>query len=189
MEDLNPQFKIKQDLSISMLAANLYVFVFALPIAGIIFILYSLLWDIGARMEIFRDILNIIILFTAIFIGIPLHEYIHGISWRILGRLTKDQIEFGFQADTLTPYAHSKIPLKAGVYRMGALMPFIILGAVPAVIALISGSLLLLFFSLVSILGAGGDLAIVWIIRKVKADNLVQDHPVRAGCYVLDETH
>lgn len=33
---------------------------------------------------------------------------------------------------------------------------------------------------------AGGDWLILWLIRNVKAGSLVEDHPSKAGCYVLE---
>jgi len=34
---------------------------------------------------------------------------------------------------------------------------------------------------------AGGDMMILWLLRKDKSPVLVEDHPSEAGCYVLIE--
>jgi hypothetical protein len=34
---------------------------------------------------------------------------------------------------------------------------------------------------------AGGDLAIIWILRRVPGRTLVRDHPSRAGCEVVGD--
>jgi hypothetical protein len=36
------------------------------------------------------------------------------------------------------------------------------------------------------VLATGGDLLVLWVIRELPASALVEDHPTRAGCYVLD---
>jgi hypothetical protein len=38
------------------------------------------------------------------------------------------------------------------------------------------------------VLAAGGDLLILLLVRNVGATCLVEDHPIRAGCYVLEPT-
>jgi hypothetical protein len=86
----------------------------------------------------------------------------------------------------LTPYAHCKIPLKASVYRIALLLPAILLGIIPAIIAIIFGISWLLLYGILFTVLAGGDLLIFWIIRKVKSDELVEDHPERCGCFIVD---
>ena len=54
-------------------------------------------------------------------------------------------------------------------------------------ITLMAGVLLLLMaWSLFFLFTAGGDIVVLWLIRDVGAGKLVQDHPTRAGCRVLD---
>lgn len=38
-----------------------------------------------------------------------------------------------------------------------------------------------------TVLAAGGDLVIVWLLRNESGDVLVQDHPSRVGCLVIQE--
>jgi hypothetical protein len=47
------------------------------------------------------------------------------------------------------------------------------------------GNLWLVLLGGLFILAAGGDFLILWSIRGVDKDALVEDHPTRAGCYVL----
>ena len=50
-----------------------------------------------------------------------------------------------------------------------------------------TGNPFIFIFGLAFILAAGGDILILWLLRKVKAGSLVEDHPKRAGCYVIDK--
>jgi hypothetical protein len=70
-------------------------------------------------------------------------------------------------------------------YRWGAVMPGIITGFLPALVGLLTGSPAVFLIGLFFVFAAGGDLLILWLIRKVEKSALVEDHPTRAGCYVL----
>jgi len=71
------------------------------------------------------------------------------------------------------------------LYRIALIMPGIILGILPSVYGIITSNSLILFWGLVFILAAGGDLLVLWLIRKVSIDEYVLDHPKKAGCYVM----
>ena len=84
----------------------------------------------------------------------------------------------------LTPYCHRKEPLNVSQYMIGAIMPAIILGFIPLILAIFIGNLGLLIFGMFFTLAAGGDFLIINLIRKENKDDLVQDHPSEAGCYI-----
>jgi hypothetical protein len=55
------------------------------------------------------------------------------------------------------------------------------------VISLFTGDILLFFFGFLYTTAAGGDFLILWIIRNVKPNTLVEDHPSNAGCYIFEQ--
>ena len=179
----------KKDLSISMLSANILSLAFALPAAVLYILLFTLRWD-AARFDAgVQGFVNNILVFLAVFIfGILAHELIHAAAWSAAAHLPLKTIRFGFQIQTLTPYAHCPGPIPAAAYRLGALMPALILGLLPALIALFTGSGWLLVFGLIFTIAAGGDMLILWTLRRVPGHALVEDHPTRAGCYWLEDT-
>ena len=71
------------------------------------------------------------------------------------------------------------------LYRIALIMPGIILGILPSVYGIITGDSLILFLGLFFIIAAGGDLLVLWLIRKVSIDKYVLDHPGKAGCYIV----
>lgn len=172
----------KRDLSISMVRANVLVFFLAVPVVVLQFAAYSLLHG-AEKME---PAWNITILFTAVLLGVVVHELIHGITWVLLGHKSFAAIKFGFQWKTLTPYAHLKEPVEVNAYRAGAFMPGFILGILPFVLSILLGSGDLFWFSLVHTSAAGGDWLVLWLIRNVTAGMQVEDHPTHAGCYVIE---
>jgi hypothetical protein len=120
-------------------------------------------------------------------VGIILHELIHGVSWMLAAQLPFSNMKFGFQRTTLTPYAHCTVPIKKTAYIIGTLMPAIVLGVIPFMIAVVSGNGWMLIFGILFTFAAAGDFLIVWLIRSVGWKALVEDHPENAGCYVYDD--
>jgi hypothetical protein len=128
-----------------------------------------------------------IVLFTAVMIiSVVAHELIHGLTWQVCAKTSSARIAYGVQWKTLTPYAHLRGPIEVNAYRIGGLMPGLLLGIIPYVISLALGNVPMLLFSIIHTLAAGGDGLILWSLRTVPPGALVEDHPSRAGCYVLN---
>jgi hypothetical protein len=172
----------KRDLSISMARANVIVMFISIPMVILQFIIFVWLH----RVANLRLTWNLGVLIAAILLGVVVHEFIHGITWVIIGRKPFSAIKFGFQWKTFTPYAHLKEAVEVNAYRLGAFLPGFILGILTYMLSLLLGSGDLLWFSLVHTSAAGGDWLILWIIRNVKVGMQVEDHPTNAGCYVLE---
>ena len=170
----------REDRSFSMTKANVYVLLMTIPIGLAFFGPFWLIWrDLGgADWNLF--------VFALLFLaGAVVHELLHGITWMMTGGASHETVKFGFQAKTLTPYAHCTEPLGVGAYRLGAAVPGIVLGIVPAIVAIAIGHAGLLVFGFLFTLAAGGDALILWVLRDVPEGAMVEDHPERAGCYVI----
>jgi hypothetical protein len=175
----------KKDLSISISQAYVYMLAFVVPLIAVLSVLFVLAWGLVAFFDGLSSFARLSSAIPSLVIGVPLHELIHGLSWAYFGKRPIKDIKFGFQLSSLTPYAHSKVPLPARAYRIGALMPALVLGVLPYALGLATGMGWFTIFGLLYIFAAGGDLVVYWLIRKVDGETLVEDHPSRAGCYVL----
>jgi len=168
-----------------MAAATVITLVAMIPLTAFLIIPYIVIWE----WENFYSGLNRFMewssLIPVLLIGIPVHELIHGLSWIIFGKVSHKDIRFGIRS--LTPFAHCQVPVRANVYRISAFMPAFLLGIFPYIFGFIIGNGWLTIFGLVYILAAGGDLLVLWILRGVNGEALVEDHPSRAGCYVIEE--
>lgn len=126
-----------------------------------------------------------ILIFSLLFIvGIVLHELIHGLIFGLFAESGFKSIRFGFLWSPITPYCHCVEPLKLRHYIIGALMPAIILGLIPAVISIFNGNLMLLIIGVFFISAAAGDIMVIWILRKESMETLVLDHPSEPGCFI-----
>jgi len=177
----------KQDLSISMTKAGIYSLMISIPLGGIFALFFIARWGNEQFQNgfdlLFRNFFYFLFVFA---IGVIVHEFIHGITWMYFGKKPLKAIQFGFQVKTFTPFAHCKEPLSVNAYRIGTLMPGVLLGLLPALIGIANGNAWLLAFGILFITAAGGDFLILWLIRNVSTDKLVEDHPTQAGCYVFD---
>ncbi|WP_333627558.1 DUF3267 domain-containing protein [Sphingobacterium siyangense] len=177
----------KEKLTIDLLWANKFGLLILFPIVVVFGLPYYLVW----RSELdFKDMLGGLGLsgsfyvFGIILLGIAVHELIHGIAWAIFAKNGFKSMKFGVMWKLLTPYCHCKDALKVKEYIIGAIAPAILLGILPAIVAIFNGSISLLIFGMFFTMAACGDFLIINLIRKENWDDLVEDHPTEAGCYI-----
>jgi hypothetical protein len=185
----------KSKLTIDITKANIIGIVMLIPITLIYGVLFYLINDTDLILSNFKSSFKnidssfgefgipLIFLLTTLF-GIIIHELIHGITWALFAKKGFKSIKFGVLWKLMTPYCHCKEPLLLKHYILGAIMPAIILGFLPAIYSIITGNIWLLIFAIFFTLAAIGDFLVIKLIRKEKNDSLVQDHPSEAGCYI-----
>lgn len=166
--------------------ANLLAVILMAPLVGGLAALFAARWDwalVGRGLSEFFDVRVAV---PSAILGIVAHEAIHVISWAVASRRPLSAIAVGMQWRSLAPYAHPRDPMGVRAYRIGAAMPGLVLGLLPAVAAIVLGRPFLLVFGLFFTIAAGGDALVLWLIRGVSPAKSVQDHPTRAGCIVLE---
>jgi hypothetical protein len=177
----------KEKLTIDLVWANKFGLLILIPIVIVFGLPYYLVWK--SELD-FKDMLGglgfsgSIYVFSILFLGIAVHELIHGITWAIFAKNGFRSMKFGVIWKMLTPYCHCKEPLKVREYIIGAIAPAIVLGILPAIVAIFNGNIGLLIFGMFFTMAACGDFLIINLIRKENSNDLVQDHPTEAGCYI-----
>jgi hypothetical protein len=146
---------------------------------------YLLIWGFPESWAF--GIGEILLVFLGLAVLVVAHEATHAIGWIVFGGVPVSGISFGVDKKTLSPYAHANVPMQANGYRIGAVLPLIVTGILPTIIGTIIGHGWGTFLGVFMIMGAVGDLLVLWAIRTLPADARVLDHPHNAGCYVLDE--
>lgn len=163
--------------TISIAKANVMAFVTAGPFVVAVFFLYLFIWD---GMEFSFNFLSFLGFLGGMIISIPVHEFIHGLTWHFFCKGGWKSIYFGVMWDTLTPYCHCKEALSLKSYIAGGIMPFLILGLGLSFLAVALGSPLVLCLGMFNILAAGGDTTICLMLRK-HSHSLILDHPKDCG--------
>ncbi len=174
------------DCSVTMARVNVLMLAFAVPLVAIFAFVFASCWGWVSLREGIDRFLTLWIFLPIAVVGVVVHELIHAASWAAFSRRPLSSMRVGFNRRSFTPFAHAKEPMPANAYRYGTLMPCLVLGVLPSAVAIAWGHGPLMAFGLFFTFVAGGDLVVLWLIRKVPAGKLVQDHPERAGCLVMD---
>jgi hypothetical protein len=117
------------------------------------------------------------------------HELIHGLTWSFFTPHGFKDIDFGIMRDSLTPYCTCKMPLPKGQYIVGALMPLIVFGIIPIVVAFCTGWIGFLYLGILMTVSAAGDVMIVVKALRHKStadETLLYDHPTEAGSVIFE---
>lgn len=172
------------DRSISAELALLLLFLLGGPLVLVEWVLFSMLWGRAALWDGLEVVLTLRTGMPLFFAGLLTHEFVHGLTWKLVGRVPWRHIRFGFQLKKFTPFAHVTTPLPARAYRWGTVTPLLAVALLPFLIGLAYNQPASAAFGMVFTFVAGGDLAVLWTLRGVSASALVRDHPERVGCYV-----
>ena len=113
------------------------------------------------------------------------HELLHGVGF-ILGGVAWRQVRFGVFWQLLTPYATTSTPMPARTYRLATALPGIILGLLPTIAGLITGSVVVTTYGAFMLAAAGGDAIVLWVTRHLAADVVVRDCKNAVGCEVVE---
>jgi hypothetical protein len=180
---MNPEKQ--HDYSISMLRANLAAILIMVPVAVLQFGLYFSLYG-TQKMEFTFSLGNLLLLAALLIVSSGVHELLHGLTWMIFGKQPFSAVKFAVNWKTMTPYAHLKEPLEVNAYRLGGLMPGLLLGICPFLLSLVLGNGALFWFGFLQTSAASGDWLSLWLIRRVPGGTLVADHPTRVGCTLVE---
>lgn len=169
--------------------AYLFAFLLMIPIILVSTLPYWFIWGTDCLGNLdFKSLKSYFILFITLFIiSIAVHELIHGLSWCCFTKNGWKSIKFGIIWNQLMPYCHCNEALTAHQYRIGLLMPTVVLGVIPIIIAWITGSVFLLLYGTVMIVSGAGDLLMYGIMFKVDGSAKVKDHPKKIGFTIEEE--
>ena len=173
------------DLSISLAKANIAGLPLFLTTFALVIFIYYWLWGSVSLLTALNIFFHLGTLLPLVLSGVVVHEGMHAIGWMLAARLPMNTMKFGFSVKTLTPYAHCKVPIGASAYRIGVILPALVLGIVPAIAGIAAHNGTAMLFGALFLSSASGDMLCLWIMRRVPRDELVRDHPTRAGCLIV----
>ena len=176
----------RTDLTISIVAANVFALVLFVPLFIGSMALFILKNSAGGIDMGPSSVFGIMI---AMLVLIVVHELIHGLVWSIFAERGFKDIEFGFMVKYLTPYCTCGVPLSKGQYIAGALAPLVLLGIVPMIWGILAGSFPVLLVGIIMADSAAGDIQIVLQIlryRSGSSDVVYIDHPTQGGGVIFE---
>ncbi len=173
----------RRDISIPMSEAASKSLLIAIPTAAFQAAPFFLIYGVPA----IPNNSNITVYGFLLLFGILIHELIHMFAWVLFAKKSLRAFTLGFQWKSLAPYAHCKERMDIQPYLIGSFAPGFVLGVLPWFVSLFTGDVLFFFYGLLYTTAASGDFLIMWILRNVKPNTLVEDHPTNAGCYIIEQ--
>lgn len=167
-----------ENLIVGTVKANIMAVVVTIPIMLLCLIVYKIFYTDSMQSLKGVEFTFFVIVYM---VSIPVHEFIHGLTWGHYCEKGWDAIQFGVIWKYITPYCTCDECLSYKQYKWGALMPTLILGGISYILALLLGSDFLFKYSLLMILSGGGDIYMTFLIRRHKEAVFI-DHPYLIGC-------
>ena len=178
-----------KEMTVGLVKANIFAIILTMVYAVIASIVYFQVNENTSKLFSF-NMIELFIFVIGMAVMIVIHELIHGLVWGVFsGKKFKD-IEFGFIKEYATPYCFCSSELKRYQYVIGTIMPGIILGLLPTIIAILLGVKVLFALGCIMFAAAGGDILIVIkiLLYKTSGKDIVYcDHPTEAGFVVFEK--
>ena len=185
LELMNQGYK-RTELTVDELKVNILVLLIALPC--IIVALFAFVFIHPDKLVLLSNI-ELLVCAILLLLLIFLHEFMQVLLFSFFCQNGIKDIVFGFRWRSLTLYSGCKVPLKKEQLIIVNIIPFIVLGLVPTIIALRVGSIMLFILGLGMIFSGIGDIIYVYMLLKYKAkgnDIIFFDAPLKLGCIVFD---
>jgi len=146
-------------------------------------LLFDAIWK--GRIPVVNLNVPVWVKYLSVLFAIFVHELIHGVLFAIYAPNGFRSVKFGFSKNLGSPYCHCSDPIRVKHYMRAGIAPFVILGVIPYVLAILTGNNWIKVFGLLLCIGGFGDL-LVWIkLLKYDKNILVRDHPAKMG-FILE---
>lgn len=155
--DMERQGWMARPLTMGAVKANVLAILVMAPFVVLFTVWYLV---VNSSLEGELSLPALLLLLAALLALLAAHEGIHGLVWGLFAPSGFKSIEFGIIWSTLSPYCTCAEPMKKGQYLLGSAMPTLVLGFGLGIVAVYTGVNLLLYLSVLMILGGGGDFCI-----------------------------
>jgi len=177
MSDFNDFGQKEVTFEESRLMVILMVMIIPFYIAGDL--VFDLIWK--GRVPLVQIPVPTWVKYVSVLVAIFAHELIHGIVFAIYAPNGFRSVKFGFSKDLGSPYCHCSDPIRVKHYMRAGIAPFIVLGLLPLIFAMLTGVNWIKVFGLLLCIGGFGDL-LVWIkLLKYDRNLMIMDHPTKMG--------
>ena len=176
----------RKDVTFGVVEANVWAIVVTLPLILPFLLAYYVMWGKEWTVLPWWGYFVGLVLLTAFIVG---HELIHGAVFACFAKDGFRSVAFGVIWSMLTPYCTCRESLKRKHYMLAILAPTVVLGILPAAVALTVGSKWILYLGVLMIVGGGGDImcAIKLATYRTKGKEcLFFDHPYEVGLAVFE---
>lgn len=122
-------------------------------------------------------VLTIVLFILSIIIGGFLHEVIHTIFFAPFLPSKFKGLKFGYMKEKMALYVHLREPISITGFRIGLIMPAVILGVFPIILGLLFGYLSILLFGILLSVASIGDLLLLAKTFHLNSTFIIKDLP------------
>lgn len=168
-----------------MINAISFIVLFAVIAAGILLIEYfhgEILFEF--------NLIGLLFFIVAFVVFILAHELVHGLAFRVAGKVSWKNITYGVVVKSGMAYCITEVPVKLRASRISLLAPLVVICLPIIIYAIAAGNVGLLIMGAFFVSGSSGDLWYIWILRR-KSKNLymIEEKPkngeYKLGCYLV----
>jgi len=183
------QYEIVEDLVVKqkdkrkfLILVNIISIVVMLIVAAAGIAAILLLHEKGAAQFNFVAFLLLMLSFIAY---IFVHEFLHGLAFRIAGKVPWKHISYGVVVKSGMAYCISEVPVPLSASRISLLAPFVLVCVPVIAFSIIFGNIALLIAGAFYTSGSAGDFWYLWILRKKPKDLYMIEEKPTGGEYNL----
>lgn len=107
------------------------------------------------------------------FVGFAIHELLHGLLYIIFTEQRKESLSYGYDPNYLKPYCNCLEPITIKQFRIVKILPLVVTGIIPYIIAIVSGNFHLVISSAFLVGLCGVDVYILILTRKVENTSFI----------------
>lgn len=169
--------------------ALIVINVIGVAIIPIVFIIYFMVLSIvdiqeqNFEIDLIDTIIRLFVFVASFIAFIIAHEYVHYLTYRFIGKTTKDQLKFGLALKTGMAYCIALSPNTVKSSRLSLMMPFYVLVIPFIILAIALQNGFLIFLAALFASGSAGDFWYMWTLRKDSKDLYIIESVPEDGGY------
>lgn len=172
--------KIDYSLSLKRIYTKAVPFTLLILAVGTLF--YELVWH--NLLSAIPSLWLRLYVFLPIILGLTvLHEITHIFGFWWLGKAGRQDWQIGIRS--ATPYAHCSAPMTLRAYKAAVVLPGLLLGILPLLLAFIFGWPIVFVYSIIMTTADLGDFFILLNLGGLPSHSLVADHASKPGCWLI----
>ena len=179
----------EKEFVVNPVVVNILAIIITIPLLILLIVIYKYRWIVNDHsfLNVFVSNLKkesgffILFYIFSLFVGILIHEFIHGLFLSFFSPKGFKDLKFGFNIKAFAPYAHCKEPLKRNQYLLAVLAPGLIMGILPLIYCFIMNDIVWYVWSILFTISAIGDFMVFFMLLRVKRDRIILDHPAKVG--------
>jgi hypothetical protein len=126
---------------------------------------------------------NLFLIFSA---GFVVHELLHFLSWQAFSGLPIQDFRLGMRWSQFTPVIGCQRPMRPFAFRIGLIMPFLLMGVLPMSFAFYFQNAWLLCSAVIYMAWASADILTFILFWKAPSNSFVEMHRTALGCIVYN---